>query len=765
MKPTLGSLDSVLTVLQLEGKTQPEQLELAGQLIEALPVPVFFKARDGTYLGVNQAWEEFFGVGRRAIIGSKVASLYSETPEIAARHLAMDEALWTNPGSQHYEIALTAGGQLRHAMYYKATFQDAAGETAGLVGTIIDVTDRKRGEQREAIEHAVARFLGDANAPNEAIPGIIRVVCERLGWVCGARWSFDESSNEMICVDTWSVPDEMLKAFQAHAGRQTFVPGNAGLIRAVIATGESRWIEDVTAEPRFLRKPLAEAAGLKGAFAMPILVADRVVGAIEFFARERRKPDPWMLQTAMGIGRQIGQLMARRQAEAAMRESEARFRSLIELSSDWYWEQDAELRFTTLSRGIEDALHRPLQDFIGKPRWDIDLLDVSPQEVEAHKQLLIRHEPFRDFEYGLRDASGQIRYISASGEPILDEQGIFRGYRGVAKDMTKRRMYEAALRDAHAELERQANHDALTGLPNRYLLNDRLGHAVSAQRERRSVAVVFIDLDRFKVINDSLGHDVGDEVLRHVAGRLKAAVREGDTVARLGGDEFVLILDDQSRDDLIYRTMQRIVERVNEPILVGRHELDVSCSAGIALYPGDGDDAATLLKNADIAMYRAKLQGRNAYQFFTAEMNEVADERLAMEQSLRRALEHDELVLHYQPRVHLRSGAVNTIEALVRWNHPQLGLIPPDRFIPLAEEAGLIVPIGEWVLRKACEQGAEWRRAGMATPTIAVNLSARQLWGGELTGLVARVLDETGMAGKLELELTESMILDDTDRV
>ena len=315
------------------------------------------------------------------------------------------------------------------------------------------------------------------------------------------------------------------------------------------------------------------------------------------------------------------------------------------------------------------------------------------------------------------------------------------------------------------ELERQANFDSLTGLPNRHLLNDRLKQAVFAQRTVRSVAVVFLDLDHFKVINDSLGHNYGDEVLRHVGDRLQASVRDGDTVARLGGDEFVLVLNDQAREDMIFRTMRRLIAKVGEPMVVAGRELNITCSAGISLHPQDGPDVQTLLKNADAAMYRAKSQGRNTFQFFTAEMNELANERLSLEQSLRRALERDELLLHYQPRIDVRTGRVEAVEALLRWRHPERGIVMPDRFVPLAEETGLIVPIGEWVLRNAGRQAAAWRRAGHPPVVVSVNLSARQLWVGGLVRVVKEVMEENALDGRLELELTESMVMHDTENV
>jgi diguanylate cyclase (GGDEF)-like protein len=314
------------------------------------------------------------------------------------------------------------------------------------------------------------------------------------------------------------------------------------------------------------------------------------------------------------------------------------------------------------------------------------------------------------------------------------------------------------------ELERQANYDGLTGLPNRHLLRDRLRQTVAEQRNLRPVTVVFIDLDHFKFINDSMGHNAGDELLCTAAERLRASVRDSDTVARLGGDEFVLILNEQTREDVVFRAMQRILARIAQPMSINGRELHITCSAGISLYPQDGTDVETLLKNADAAMYRAKAHGRNNFQFYTAEMNRLVNERLNLEHDLRRALQKQELLLHYQPRINLVTGNVDGVEALVRWMHPERGLVMPDRFIPLAEETGLIVQIGEWVLRQACEQSREWRKAGLPRVAMAVNLSARQFREENLVKRVAKIVRETGLKpGELEMELTESMIMHDAE--
>jgi len=314
------------------------------------------------------------------------------------------------------------------------------------------------------------------------------------------------------------------------------------------------------------------------------------------------------------------------------------------------------------------------------------------------------------------------------------------------------------------QLEYQANYDALTGLPNRNLLHDRLRQSVYAQRFVRSIGVVFLDIDHFKFVNDSLGHNTGDKLLQKVAERLAAAVRDGDTVARLGGDEFILILNDQTGQEVIYRAMQRIISKIAEPIEIDGQEMLVTASAGISLYPQDGPDVETLLKNADAAMYRAKEKGRNNVQFYTAEMNRQVNERLRMETGLRRALERNEFELYYQPRIHVENGALVGCEALLRWQHPDFGLTLPDRFIGLAEETGLIVPIGDWVLNTACVQARTWQKKGMPPITVSVNLSMRQFRQEALAASVDDALRRSGLDPRnLEMELTESLVMQDTE--
>ncbi len=352
-----------------------------------------------------------------------------------------------------------------------------------------------------------------------------------------------------------------------------------------------------------------------------------------------------------------------------------------------------------------------------------------------------------------------------------DEASVDRAFGSGASDYIQKPIRWAVLRQrvrrmlTESRAERHVNHlayhDALTDLPNRRLFADQLEQRTElARRKGQPLTLLFLDLDRFKLINDSLGHDMGDLLIQSVAQRLMGVVRKSDIVGRLGGDEFAIIVESitSAQDSAVIA--QKLIDTLAEPFMLNTREIFVTVSVGIALYPFDGDQSGTLIKNADAAMYRAKEHGRNNYQFYTAEMGARAMERLALETNLRRALERDEFLLHYQPQVRLDSGEMFGLEALVRWNHPDLGLVAPGEFIPLAEETGLIVPIGAWVLRSACRQARAWRDTGWAGLRVAVNLSGRQLRQQNLVEVVRKALEETGLSPEgLELELTESSIM------
>lgn len=310
-----------------------------------------------------------------------------------------------------------------------------------------------------------------------------------------------------------------------------------------------------------------------------------------------------------------------------------------------------------------------------------------------------------------------------------------------------------------------AQYDELTGLANRALFKQLVTRAMARTRRREgAVALLFLDLDNFKTINDTLGHSAGDQLLKHVAARLKDTLRETDLIARLGGDEFVVILEGVSRVREAALVARRILKAHNDPFVLEGQELFVTTSVGIAIYAGGEQDVETLIKNADMAMYKAKERGRNSYHFHTSEMTAQAVERMTLENNLRRAIEREEFLLNYQPQIDLASGAVIGVEALVRWQHPELGLIGPDKFIPVAEDTGLIVRLGDWVLRTACAQAVAWQRAGLPNIRMAVNLSTRQFQEVHLAGTIRQALDDTGLDPHLlEIELTEGPLAQDAE--
>jgi diguanylate cyclase len=326
--------------------------------------------------------------------------------------------------------------------------------------------------------------------------------------------------------------------------------------------------------------------------------------------------------------------------------------------------------------------------------------------------------------------------------------------------------YTDELKDKQEQIQYQADHDPLTGLPNRRKFNERLNEALcTAEETDCKVALMYLDVDRFKNINDTLGHSMGDLLLQMVADRLRAGVRENDFVSRLGGDEFTVIVDECKQDQDVTAVVQRILVGLSEPFLLNGYELFISPSIGIARFPDDGADMETLLIHADTAMYQSKEQGGNSYSFYTSSMNSTASERMDLENRLRKALERDEFRLYYQPKIDMKTHQITGLETLIRWHNPEMGIVSPARFIPLAEETGMIIPVGAWVLRTACVQAKSWQTAGFPPMRVAVNLSARQVQHLELIPTVKQVLEETGLeADWLEFEITESTLMQNTDR-
>ena len=1070
------------------------------------------------------------------------------------------EMYWIDPSGHEHFISISGS----------AIF-DVDGRFRGYRGSGRDITERKRAEKVLRLEHTVGRTLAEADNVSAALKTVMGAVCESQSLECGVYWTWDEAKDVMTFAESYSVPGSSIDALDKASSVGTFRRGE-GLVGVVWGSGMPLWIPDATRDERVKRPDLVSTVGVHGVFLFPVVSEGKVIGVFDFSSRSVREPDARLLEAARVIGSQIGQFVHRKRAEKVLRESEERFRSLTELSSDWYWEQDAEFRFTALAGNMPS----PAARLLGKTRWELDNNAERDIDWIAHRATLESHRPFRDFVRPALDHKGQLRWLSVSGEPVFDESGAFRGYRGTGKDVTESvrredelrrfrasmdlsgdmiflidrermrfidmnetacrslgysreellqkgpqdllpitrdslelayddmirtgRMHsgmrshyrrrdgsllpfestrrvlrsadrwivvvisrdtseriaaEEALRRsnerfnlavratndiiwdwnlitdevwwndnlgkvlgyereeidpsnrfwygnihpddrdrvesglaqlldsgganwsdeyrfrradgtyahvfdrghvvydengrpvrmigaiaditrrketeetvrsqalqqrliaefgqqalASADLEDVLNHavelvsvtlkvdycevlelnadgkaltyraaagwppewvgrrvvqvraggmlahvlasrepvvvedhsaetrfpgsalmqfgirsgmqvpimgsqgaygvlgvhrftvhrfsrddasflqsvanilavaidrksaeeqlahlaqfDVLTGLPNRYLFHDRLVQSIAqAKRAARAIAVLFIDLDRFKLVNDTLGHRAGDTLLAEAATRLADCVRSGDTVGRFGGDEFGAILTDLGRAADASLVAQKMIDALSQPFQLDGQETFISASVGITIYPADGELPESLVMNADTAMYRAKEQGRNTYQYFTREMNERALARVQMEASLRRALERGEFLMHYQPKMDLATGAISGFEALMRWQHPERGIVSPLEFIPVLEETALIIPAGEWAMREVCRQVKAWKSRGLDVPPVAVNLSARQFGHKNLDATVRRILYETEVeASLIQFELTESLLMKDPE--
>ncbi len=421
-------------------------------------------------------------------------------------------------------------------------------------------------------------------------------------------------------------------------------------------------------------------------------------------------------------------------------------------------EWDPDFRVANWNPTAEKIFGYTKEEALGKHADFIIINDDKEQVEQVWQQLLNKSNGLRSKNQNVTK-TGKIITCEWYNTPLISEDGEVMGVASLVDDVTERELIEA-------QLLKQANFDTLTDLPNRLLAFDRLNQAIKrAHRHDKCVVLMFIDIDLFKHVNDTLGHHVGDKLLIKVSKRLLSCVREGDTVARLGGDEFLIVLPDLVSITDSEQVAEKVLNTMSTPFDVDGKELVLSASIGITSYPEDGDDARILLRNADAAMYRAKEAGRNAYHFFTPEINEQAQRRLELESYLRHAIEKEELYIEYQPEIDIKTGDVVGAEALLRWKNERAGLIPPDQFIPLAEDTGLIVSIGEWVLRGACKEAVKWQ-GNSAKYTIAVNISPRQFKGADFIPMVEEILSETGLPAELlEIELTENLLLEDSQEI
>jgi diguanylate cyclase (GGDEF)-like protein/PAS domain S-box-containing protein len=615
----------------------------------------------------------------------------------------------------------------------------------------------------------IACFTGDQTLANEVGRGLVTKQS-----IASVRIVADNRTLSEIGRGTARKGDPIL------VSRPLFSPFNKTIqVGEIVVTANSDFIQTSAAEYSsfFATLLLLEVIAVTAAVAFVILHI--VVRPITRFAddlrliegrSETRVPLPRGHESnelgllARAFNRMIDSMADLLDKEHAMRKeiagSELRFRTLAENSPDIIARYGTNLRLTFANPAYARETGIPLVRALDVNRNErLDWLPTMPLEqyrARLHRVIATGMPDCMCWEW--RSATGQdiCHEIYVVAEYAADGSAV--GALAIGRNITERKL-------AERQLCHQATHDALTGLPNRALLKDRLEHAVaSAHRHARRAALIFIDLDNFKDVNDSLGHDIGDELLKLVAERMRSVLRDSDTVARLGGDEFVILIEESHGGHDLDAVVQKVFEALSLPCIIGGHRLYPGASLGIATYPEDGNDAETLMRNADTAMYVAKAEGRNHYRFFSADMNRELHEWMEIGNDLRLAIENREFSLNYQPKAGLDDGAFAGMEALIRWHHPRRGMVPPGCFIPIAEKSGLIGTIGQWVLNEACRQIRAWLDEGLAPGRVAVNLSAVQCQGNHLADQIATILAAHGLSGEhLEVEITESIVMADTE--
>lgn len=639
-----------------------------------------------------------------------------------------------------------------------------------------DISDRQRQARwlRALEQSATSLMLADDFA--DAAPRLLAAICEALDWQLGLLWIRD--GDVLRHAGQWHDPGKAEPALLASSEAQIFALGQ-GLPGRVWHSREPRWVEDVTLDDAFLRSEEVLAAGFRGALAFPVTSGDEVLGVLEFFSTIVHPPDADLLRKLVSLGNLLGQFLRRERAENAL-EGDREFLGAV-------LDNISEGIVACNSQGMLSLFNHATREFHGLPdvpippdRWAgyYDLYEADGRTPLRTERIplyrALAGEQVHDAEIVIAPRGLDARTLVCNGRPLVTGAGRMLGAVVAMHDITERKQAEQRL----IEL---AHYDQLTGLPNRLLFHETLARTLrQAAHSGSHASLLLLDLDRFKHVNDTQGHACGDELLRQVAARLVATLRAGDTVGRLGGDEFGVIVVSRDGPRGAATAASKLIDALRQPFDLEGREAIVTASIGITVFPDDGTDFDLLVKYADLAMYEAKNAGRNTFRFYTAQMNERSLARMDMEDALRRALDGGQFVLHYQPKVSIADGSWTGVESLLRWHRPGHGLVPPVDFIPMLEETGLIVPVGQWVIETVCRQIADWHQRIGAVP-VAVNLSAQQLVrdaatregtglvaprhalvepGGGLFACVRQCLDDHPQArGLLEFELTESTLM------
>ena len=644
------------------------------------------------------------------------------------------------------DVVTRRGVRLR-ILWSNHLLKDSEGQITGVLSFGQDITAQKHAQFRLNLHQDVARIIGESDSFTEAATLFVQTVCKRFGWDFGEVWMIDSMKNAMVWTACWNHQTEQTAWFEAESKQLTF-PKGFGLPGVAWERGRPVWVEDVADNPAFLRQDDAKKIGLHSGFAFPILVGDAVVGAVDFLSHKIQSPDVGLIDLFKNVGIQLGNYYQRKKVEAQLKVWDEMFRS----NGEAMMITDAKPKILAVNEAFSRLTGYEQEEVVGR----------SPQLLKSERH---NHSFYKEMWNSLNETGtwqGEAWNRRKDGTDYLqgltltkmrNEKGVTTHYTATFRDNSERRAAEERIRYL-------VHHDALTGLPNRILLADRLNMAIArANRSNRFIVIFSIDVDRFKVVNDSLGHDVGDTLLRLLAQRLRNCVREEDTLSRPGGDEFIIVFSNIGDIGAVIPIVEKISNTIRMPLNIGDMDFNLSASIGISVYPHDGLDREALLKNADAAMNFAKETGRNQYHFFTTDLNRVVSDRLRIETNLRKALEREEFFLHYQPQIDIRTLRVVGVEALIRWRQPEEGMISPATFIPVAEESGLIVPIGDWILAKASSQWREWSAMGRPPITLAVNISAIQFYKHDFLEKIARNVKECGLDSFLEIEVTEGVMM------
>jgi diguanylate cyclase (GGDEF)-like protein/PAS domain S-box-containing protein len=703
----LGSIEDV-TEYHASQETLRALNESLRAIVETSPLAIYSLTPNGLVTLWNPAAEKMFGFREAEVLGkgSPIAQYgyASDALELRTRVLAGETV-------HNYEATRRrADGTPIEVSFSAAPLRGSGTEIVGVLVTCSDITELKRtGRSLDAQLHFNQELL-------EVIPSPIFYKGQDGRYV-GFNRAWEKFMHKQRADWIGKTPHDLL------------TPSIAALAEAederILATGESVVSEELvlsgTGEERLMLKHISRFTSPDG--------------------------------TPAGVIGVMTDITDFKQAEEALRKSEGRFKVLTESAMDIVTVLDVAGTITYQSPSVQHILGIEPAAMVGKCQFDLVHRDDARQMREKFEELVATGVLHKPFEFRARAADGTWRVLEAMGKSCLDVPEI-RGVVVNTREITDRRAIEQ-------RIQHLAFHDALTNLPNRSLMQDRISGAIArAERGGKKFAVMYIDIDNFKNINDSLGHDAGDDLLRGVAKRLSDAVRGHDTIARQGGDEFIVLLDELEGHQGATRVAQKVLEGLRGSFKVGGTDQHISGSIGIAVYPDDGRDASSLLKNADTAMFHGKGLGKNTYQFFTPQMNVAVKRRAAMESNLRAAVKNGDFTLVYQPQIDLNTGEIVATEALVRWVSETSGTMMPGEFIPLAEETGLINELGRWVLEEACRQNKKWHDMGYAKRRVAVNLSARQLADKGFIDMLVSVLKRTGLEAEyLELEITESQVM------